>query len=111
MDPQTIATNDPRQMDLLTVSTGERFLRFHAKHPQVYVLLVRFAREWQYAGHRKCGIKMLWERVRWEIGIEGLPESVDDWKLNNNYHSRYARLIMRQERGLEGFFETRELRS
>jgi hypothetical protein len=35
----------------------------------------------------------------------------DDFKLNNNYHSRYARLIMEREPGLDGFFETRGLRS
>lgn len=100
------------QIDLLTPQTaGERFWRFHEQHPLVYQLLVRFAREWKRAGHRRCGIKMLWERVRWEVGIEGLPDSSDDWKLNNNYHSRYARLMMRQEPDLAGFFETRELRS
>ena len=31
-----------------------------------------------------------------------------DFKLNNNYVSRYARLIMAQEADLEGVFETRE---
>jgi hypothetical protein len=102
---------DPVQIDFLAPSLGDRFRTFHEAHPQVYRLLVKFARKWKLAGHKKCGIKMLWERVRWEIGIEGLPDSDEDFKLNNNYHSRYARLIMRQESDLRDFFETRELRS
>ena len=31
------------------------------------------------------------------------------FKLNNNYRSRYARLIMEQEADLEGVFQIREL--
>lgn len=104
-------THDPAQIDLLEVTAAERFRRFHAQYPEVYQMLRRFAFEWKAAGHERCGIKMLWERVRWEVGLEGLPNSTEDFKLNNNYHSRYARLLMRREPSLAGFFETRELRS
>lgn len=86
----------------------QRFKEFHAKNPQVYVSLVRLARQLKDRGHRKIGIKMLFEVVRWQtmLRTEG-----DPFKLNNNYHSRYARKIMDQEPDLEGFFELRELKS
>ena len=35
----------------------------------------------------------------------------ETYELNNNYHSRYARLIMQKEPGLAGIFDTRELKS
>ena len=62
-------------------STSDRFRAFHQAHPGVYILLVRFAREWKRRGKKKCGIKMLWERVRWEIGAAGLPDESEDFKL------------------------------
>lgn len=53
---------------------------------------------------------MVWERARWEF-VMGTDDQSSDFKLNNNYHSRYARLIMEQEDDLDGFFDLRELRS
>jgi len=83
-----------------------QFRDFHSRNPQVYQTLVRLCREARAKGHRHIGIKMLWEVLRWEsmVKTSGKP-----WKLNNNYSSRYARLIMRQEPDLDGFFETRGL--
>ena len=52
---------------------------------------------------------MLFEVLRWEWIIRGLPDTAEEFKLNNNYTSRYARLIMESEPGLEGVFETRRL--
>jgi hypothetical protein len=54
------------------------------------------------------GIKMLWEVARWNRFLRTNDEK---YKLNNNYHSRYARLIMQKEPGLAGIFDTRELKS
>jgi hypothetical protein len=86
----------------------EQFAEFHLANPHVYGKLVALAREAKGKG-KKPGIKMLFEIARWffwmgTIGGEG-------FSLNNNFHSRYARLIMRQERDLEGFFNLRELRT
>lgn len=35
----------------------------------------------------------------------------DEFKLNNNFRSHYARALMQRERELAGFFELRRLRS
>jgi hypothetical protein len=84
------------------------FAEFHAANPRVYATLVRLARQAKARGRERCGIKMLWEVARWEIY---LATSDPDFKLNNNFHSRYARLVMEREPDLAGFFETRGLRS
>lgn len=88
-------------------SLRENFDRFHAANPHVYETLVRLAREWRYHQRRTlCGIGMLYERCRWELGIRGEGEPL---ALNNNYRAFYARLIM-GEPGLDGIFETRRQR-
>ncbi len=85
-----------------------RFLDFHREHPEVYDALVRFTREAVAAGRTRVGMKMVWERVRWHVYVE---QGGSAFKLNNNYHSRYARLIMGLESDLEGIFEVRRLHS
>ncbi len=87
---------------------GERFLRFHAANPKVYETLVRLARQAKSRGRSKVGMKMLFEVVRWEffLSTEG-----DDFKLNNVFTSRYARLVMAQEKDLHNLFDTRELQT
>ena len=83
------------------------FERFNVDNPRVYRLLVGFARQLKARGYEHGGIKMLWERMRWEFALERDP--LEPFKLSNNYHSRYARRIMEQESDLAGFFRTREL--
>jgi hypothetical protein len=52
---------------------------------------------------------MVWERVRWSMWVE--KEEGEQFMLNNNLHSRYARKIMEDYPSLRGFFELRKLRS
>jgi len=82
------------------------FRGFHERNPIVYQTLINLAREARAKGHRKLGISMLWERMRWEMTVTTYNDS---FKLNNNYRSRYARLIMQQEPDLADFFDIREL--
>lgn len=84
----------------------EAFWRFHQDNPQVYAELVMLARRWRRRGRRKCGIGMLFEVLRWRSGMR---TGGDDFRLNNNYRSYYARLIMLREPDLTGIFELREL--
>ena len=71
------------------------FLKFHRDNPHVYRMLVKFARQVKDSGRRKYGIKSLFERLRWHLDFE--TKSDTDFKLNNNYTSRYARLLMETE--------------
>jgi hypothetical protein len=90
-----------------------RFLEFHRLNPEVYAGLIALCREAKATGRERLGIRTLWEVLRWRlagtrIGTTDDPSS--DYKLNDHYHSRYARLVM-QEPDLEGFFEIRTLRT
>ncbi len=82
------------------------FREFHAAHPEVYVRLVAMCHEAKLAGVHRIGIGMLWEVLRWERTIK---RNGEDFKLNNNYRSYYARLIMTHNPSLSGIFETRML--
>lgn len=92
-------------------SIQERFMAFHRAHPEVYARLVKLARDVTAAGRARIGISMLWETLRYFSVIEGLPDPDEDFKLSNDYRSRYARLIMEQEPDLAGLFELRPLRA
>ncbi len=89
------------------VTLSARFETFHRENPRVYALLVRFARQLQARGYEHAGMKAIWERMRWEMGLETIDP--DGFKLNNDFTSRYARLIMANEPELDGFFRTRRL--
>ena len=99
------------EVDIPDASIQAAFTAFHLRNPKVYEGLVTLAREWKAAGNAQLGISMLWDVLRWKWHIEGLPDDAEEWKLNNNYKSRYARLIMTVEDDLDGMFETRELRA
>lgn len=96
-----------KQMKDLTLH--EKFLKYHEDNPEIYEILKRLAFEAKKKGRKKIGIKMLWEVMRWERFIHS--NDPEGYKLNNNYPSRYARLLMENEKELEGFFEVRKLRS
>ena len=89
----------------------QQFEVFHNINPWVYTDLVQLARQAKATGRRTFGIKSLYEVVRWNRFIQTTDPNDDSWKLNNNYHSRYARLIMDQEPDLKGFFNVRELKA
>lgn len=86
-----------------------RFREFHANNPEVYKELVDLARIAISKGKKKIGIRMLWEVMRWNRFLVTTDES--QYKLNDHYYSRYARLIMDQEPDLASIFEVRELKT
>jgi hypothetical protein len=70
---------------------------------------VEYARAARRAGRERYGIKSIYERLRWHMNVE--TTGSEEFKLNDHYTSRYARLLMENEPDLKGFFETRTLRS
>jgi hypothetical protein len=87
-----------------------RFEEFHRLNPMVYATLVRLAREFTRTGRSKLGVGMLWEVMRWHIYMATKDPS-SDFKLNDHYRSRYARLIQDTCPDLDGLFELRRLRT
>lgn len=94
----------------LHTAIDRAFWVFHETNPDVYVELVRLCRDLRARGRTKVGMKMLFEVLRWSRMLR-TEDPQSDFKLNNNYTSRFARLIMEFEPDLTGLFETRELRS
>jgi hypothetical protein len=82
------------------------FWEFHLANPEVYRLLVHYAKQWK-ARHLHCSISFLFERVRWQMNIQ--VNASDLFKLNNNHRAFYARLIEEQE-GWHEFFRMRTQR-
>lgn len=97
-----------RQLTLAADPIDVDFEKFHRHHPDVYQALSRLAREWKAAGHDRCSIGLLWERLRWEYGLQGDLDGGPQF--NNNHRANYARLLMWNEPDLAGFFQTRQLR-
>ena len=86
---------------------GGRFVAFHEANPHVYEALRHLAM--QEVGYQsKSGIKALFEVLRWQWRNE---TEGDEYKLNNNFTSRYARMLMDREDELKGFFDIRGLKS
>jgi hypothetical protein len=85
------------------------FERDMRERPFVYTELVKLAKLAQSRGWKHYGIGSLYEVLRWHRHIEYGPD--EDFKLNNNFRSRYARKIMDDNPELRDFFETRKLTS
>lgn len=92
-------------------SIAQRFLEFHILNPHVYRNLVVLAREVRAQDpFAQIGICTLYEVTRWKYRLE-TTVGEDQYKLNNDFRSRYARLIMAQEPDLKGIFEIRKLKN
>jgi len=86
-----------------------RFEEYHKKNPQVFDLFEKFAKKIRIVGYKNFGAKAIMERVRWEMIVSTTDN--EPFKINNNYTSRYVRLLEEKDSSFEGFFRKRQLRS
>jgi hypothetical protein len=86
-----------------------KFWEYHKNNPIVFKAFKRFAEEVKRRGFDTYSAKAIFERVRWHISFETISE--DGFKLNNNYTSRYARLLVLEVPEFDGFFRTRTLKT
>ena len=84
----------------------ERAQAFHNAHPEVWLLFERFTFEKIHEGRKHWGARGVWERLRWDtpVGADGVTEL----KLNDHYHTFYARRFMKIYPAHDGFFRIRE---
>lgn len=87
---------------------GERFEQLLLERPELYDLMVKLARDVKARGKERYSMKAIFERARWHYIID---RGDDDFCLNNDFTSHFARLIMEREPDLKGFFETRRLKA
>lgn len=88
----------------------QQFNIFRAANPWVEEELARLALELRKKGRRRIGMKMLFEVVRWQF-MRRTEDPNSNFQLNNNYTSRYARLLEFKYPALRGLFETRRLKT
>ncbi len=87
----------------------EAFTKFHHDNPVVYDYFKRYVQQVLAAGKKVSSSKMIINRIRWEIYIE--LNSVEDFKINDAFTSRYARLYINEHPQHAEIFNLRELRS
>jgi uncharacterized protein YbaP (TraB family) len=92
-------------------SIQRRFEAFHQANPHVLTTLEDMARKWFDQGNAQVGIGMLWEAMRWLAGTQTNVNQLDLYRLNNNYRSRYVRLMIQRNPQWVDRFHTRELRA
>jgi hypothetical protein len=99
------------QLDFSSELTpAERFEQFHQNNPQVYSALKSMTLEMINRGRRQIGIGMLFEVLRWNYYM-ATNDPNSDFKLNNNYRSHYARLLIAENPEWANMFQLREMRS
>ena len=86
---------------------AERFAAFHAANPHVADALEKLAGQW-LAIHPRVGVKALVERLRWESGIQTHGGA---YRINNDYTSHYARLLIERHPSWGDRINVRELRA
>lgn len=97
----------------------EQFDLFRAANPHVHAMYLHFTKELLKAGHKRISPRFVMERIRWEMMMPTVATKGSGWhvagakpfKINNNFSSRYARLLITQYPKLALVFEVRELRA
>ena len=84
----------------------EKVIEFHKAHPQVWSLFVTFTNEKISHGFTHYSAKGVFERIRWET--DQAENRSNEFKINNNFSSFYARAFMRRYPAHDGFFRTRQ---
>ena len=80
---------------------------YHRRNPSVYSKLLELSLRLKRVGASKYGMKALFEILR----FNALLQSDKKFELNNNLAPYYARLLMKNEPSLDGFFRIRTLTS
>ena len=88
-----------------SLKTKERFSVFHSENPGVYEEFKKLAFDMKYAGKKKYSAQALVYVLRWnkDVSTKG-----DVFKINNDFTSIYARMMMSDYPVMEGFFSIRK---
>lgn len=95
--------------DVLAMPLSRRFEMFHRLNPQVLERIVNMGLALKSKGFKMAAVKMIVERLRWEVYFSTLGE--EEYKVNNSFTAYYSRLAVAVCPSLDGFFEIRSQRS
>ncbi|WP_172387162.1 hypothetical protein [Streptomyces sp. MNP-20] len=90
------------------VGIQQRFEAFHALNPWVLRALARLTGDCADKGFSRISIGMLFELLRYQYGA---ATRGDEFALNNNFRSRYVRLLLTEHPEWAPLFEVRALRA
>ena len=99
MAEQQLSLWDRRQK-----SIDERFAKFDARNPQVWQAFVKHTLRLIARGRVRYSADAILHVIRYDHDVS---TSGDDWKINNNFSSRYARKFARHHPEHAEFFEQR----
>lgn len=88
---------------------AERFAEFDRLNGWVYAALESLVADWLAHGHKRVGVKALLEIVRWQYGRRTSGDQ--GFRVNNDFTSRYARLLIERHPEWADAIETRQLRA
>lgn len=110
---QTTTQRLPRGVTQPTLLSAEAkadiaFLDYHSANPHIFAAFAAAALQLRARGITHYGAKAIFEHIRFETAIRA---GTDVLKINNNYTSRYARLLMATDTRFLHFFELRTLKT
>ena len=71
----------------------DRFVRFHGRHPEVYVRLVRLCRQWRARGRDQWSSMGAIYVLRFDHRLH-IEDPDEAFKISNGYAPWYSRLVM-----------------
>lgn len=86
----------------------EGFMKFHKENPYVYKAFEKQALKAISNGRTKISAKLIINWIRWN---EFLETNDTNFKINDAFHSYYARLFVEKNPSLKDCFEFRKLRN
>lgn len=85
---------------------SKSFAQYHHDNPQVYALIIKYAREIRAAGHQHYSIRAILHRIRWHVDV--VTKDPDGFKISNCYSRDYAiKLMLEYPIEFAGFFRLR----
>lgn len=93
------------------VAIDAAFAAFDAEHPEVYRLFEKFADQARFSGIKRYSADAILHRIRWHCNIDCGRRGWNEFKIDNNFSSRYSRKLMTLRPDFEGFFALRELKT
>ena len=98
-----------RYVEAKGITIQESFEKYHKENPIVYKTFLKYTKDVIRGGHKKYSVKHILGRVRWHLNFEA--DVSEEFKINDAYTSRYARLFADEFPEYADFFNYRRLRS
>lgn len=103
LSPLVVPAHEPE------ATIQDRFEQFHDANPWIYTALESLTAGWLAKGHARVGVKQMFEVIRWQYGLATSGDR--GFRMNNDFTSRYARLLVEAHPEWAAAIETRTLRA